>query len=150
MAKILPFRVRQLNRDTYQSHPCTYFFTLILYSDEIRVLYRLTETWLPQVTNPLERIVLDALKDGLKDILRHFDYESDYFIETHIYEIDPLMKYIEKEIGNTQDKREKIVLTRIFDRLKEVKKCYEYELQKAYFLTEYQRYLIMLDDWEQK
>ncbi|GEM_PF-5628061 len=127
------------------------FFTMQLYSDEIGALYRLTETWLHKVANSLEEIVLDALKSVLEDMLKDLDYEADYFIETHIYEIDPLIKYIEKGIDDPQtDKKEKIILANVFDRLKETKKLNEYELFKASFLTEHQRYLIMLDDWDKK
>lgn len=117
------------------------FCELELDSSEVVLLMEKLKKYIGN--NDLEKLVLEKI------ISIEYEPGCQYYVELHMYELDPLIKYILKEIDNIQtNKKEKMVLSKIINRLHALRKQFEHKINKS--LNNHQRYLIMLDDLEKR
>jgi hypothetical protein len=151
MGEIIDFEKYKREKYTTTEEDKGYFCNLVLYSDEIEVLFNLIETWFSSITDRIEKFTFKALKRSLKGILDNFGYIPEFSIFTHIYEIDPLIKYFERSLADTKmGGKEKLISKRILKRLQDVRMYYSTEIEKSYALSDDLRYLAMLDDWDKE
>lgn len=165
MGKVIPFKPRivehqnkQLNQDLqiHKDCPPERFFYLQIYTHEINLYYEVIKNHLHDVEEyTVEHFISRTLVPGIKGIIdeniSNEDYVSDAEISvlTHAYEIEPLIKIIEKELMNLQSQakyREIKILDRILQLLNQEKLYYQTEIDNAKNLIPSKCYRKLLED----